>query len=76
MDLSLPFAMRLMDGFCSFGGRILRFGFGLRWARRFGLSLRFIGCRLSANALRRRAVGARGGVAPRGSADASGGINS
>lgn len=63
-------------GFALFGGRILRFGFGLRWARRFGLSLHFIGCRLSANALRRRTVGARGGVAPRGSADASGGINS
>lgn len=66
-------------GFALFGGGVLRFGFGLRRARRFGLlglSLRFIGYRLSANALRRGAVGARGGVAPRGGANASSGVKS
>lgn len=61
-------------GFALFGGGVLRFGFGLRRARRS--KLRFTGCRLSANALRRGAVGARGGVAPRGGANASGGIKS
>lgn len=63
-------------GFALLEGGILSFGFGLRRAWRFGLSLRFIDGRLAANALRRRAVGARGGVASRGGADASGGIES
>lgn len=61
------------------GGGVLRFGFGQRWDRRsglLGLSLRFIGCKLSSNALRRGAVGTGGAVASRGSANASGGIKS
>lgn len=63
----------------SWGGGVLRFGFGHRRDWRsglLGLPLRFIGCKLSSNALRRGAVGAGGAVASRGSTDASGGIRS